>query len=276
MAGSTVKALKKTVEKSIPNGMLFVGFTGCGKTTSARVLKNTFNISNFDWRELNCSSQNGVEMARDLEKAYTSPPFSSKYRFYILDECHQLTTAAWQVLLKPVEDAPETTKFIFITSEPNKIPKAMLTRLSRFDFAPLTEVELVRWYVKNSDVDVDTEDLRKCAAASSGSAREFIKIVDGFIKTGEILPAMSSQDDAGGNIAYAIVKRKNWSTIAELIKGVTDYESTRIGILNYCSAMLLNGADGGYDIAKYFTKPTYEKGSFVLAVYSCVKGKSLN
>ena len=139
----TVKILKKVIEKQqYKNAYLLAGSSGCGKTTLSRCLARAINDSLDGLIEFDAASQNGIDQIRALVDTASQRSLSSVYKIILLDECHVLSNASWQVLLKTLEECPEYTIFIFCTTEPNKIPVTIQNRMQRFNIAKIGSQEI--------------------------------------------------------------------------------------------------------------------------------------
>lgn len=137
---STTQILKKQVEtNNISHSYLFCGPSGSGKTTLARILARKINNDKGQPYEIDAASNNGVDNIRlIIEDAKESPIDGSRYKVYIIDEVHMLTLAAFNALLKTLEDCYQYTIFIFCTTNPEKIPDTVQNRLMRFNFSPVS------------------------------------------------------------------------------------------------------------------------------------------
>lgn len=132
---SVVKIIKRQIETGqFKNAMLMRGASGCGKTTIARIIANMINEGCGEPIELDAASNNGVENVRQIIRDAQERSIDSKYKVYILDECHCFTAAAWQAFLKCIEEPPKYTIFIFCTTDPQKIPETILNRVQQFTF----------------------------------------------------------------------------------------------------------------------------------------------
>src|SRR6478752_713311 len=141
-------------QNRIAHAYLFVGPRGTGKTTMARIFAKCLNATggprvdfpdsdpkvqeiaegrSLDVLEIDGASNNGVEQVRDLRETCKYAPASSKFKIYIIDEVHMLTTAAFNALLKTLEEPPEHVKFMFATTDPEKVLPTILSRCQRFD-----------------------------------------------------------------------------------------------------------------------------------------------
>lgn len=133
--GPTIQILLKQLEtNTIMNCYLFTGPAGTGKTTIARILAKELNKGKGTPIEVDAASNNGVENVRDIINGAQLRALDGEYKVYILDECHMLSTGAWNAMLKMIEEPPKNTIFIFCTTDPQKIPATILSRVQRFDF----------------------------------------------------------------------------------------------------------------------------------------------
>ena len=132
--GSTIKILKQQVEKrTFGNCYLFAGSSGCGKTTLARIFANRINNNCGSPIEIDGASNNGVDAVRDIITSANERSLDSDYKIFLIDECHSLTSQSWQAFLKCIEEPPKYTIFMFCTTNPEKIPETILSRLIRFN-----------------------------------------------------------------------------------------------------------------------------------------------
>ncbi|ADL40366.1 clamp loader of DNA polymerase [Clostridium phage phiCTP1] len=119
--------------KEFKQAYLFIGSAGTGKTTLARILANAINANKGKPIEVDGASNNGVENVRKIIDDCKFKALDSKYKIYIIDECHMLTVGAWNAMLKVIEEPPANTIFMFCTTNPEKIPDTILSRVQRFD-----------------------------------------------------------------------------------------------------------------------------------------------
>lgn len=127
---SIIKILSRQLEThNIKNSYLFSGASGCGKTTIARAFANAINNNVGNPIEIDAASNNGIDNIREIIKSAKERSIDSKYKIYIIDECHMLTTQSWNALLKLIEEPPAYTIFMFATTDPQKIPATILNRV---------------------------------------------------------------------------------------------------------------------------------------------------
>ncbi len=180
----------------VGHAYLFTGARGVGKTSTARIFAKALNcqqgpapepcnrceicmsISNgedVDVLEIDGASNRGIEEIRQLRQSIAVRPSRSRYKIYIIDEVHMLTKEAFNALLKTLEEPPEHVKFIFCTTEPNKVPITILSRCQRFDFAGIRTTEIVdrlRTIAESEHVAVEDGVLDLVARKAAGSMRD--------------------------------------------------------------------------------------------------------
>lgn len=142
--GSTIKILKRQLElEKYTNCYLFTGPSGCGKTTLARIFGNKMNNNQGSLIEIDGASNNGVDAVRDIINSAKGRSIDSKYKIFIIDECHMITLAGWNAFLKCIEEPPMYTIFMFCTTNPEKIPATILNRVMRFNLSKV-DINLIK------------------------------------------------------------------------------------------------------------------------------------
>ena len=185
----------------IGHAYLFCGSRGTGKTSIAKIFARAINCenpvngdacgacsacralkdNNIDILEIDAASNNGVDEIRDLREKVKYPPINGKYKVYIVDEVHMLSTNAFNALLKTLEEPPKHVVFILATTEVHKLPATILSRCMRFDFKLVSVDELVKLLQKIFDsegVEYDEKALSLIARAGEGSVRDTLSIAD--------------------------------------------------------------------------------------------------
>ncbi|MCL2207998.1 MAG: DNA polymerase III subunit gamma/tau [Fibromonadales bacterium] len=208
---------------NIHHAFLFTGTRGVGKTTSARILAAMLNCtgdgeqkpcgececcraittgSSLDVSEFDAASNSGVEEMRELlEKTAEYPPMNSKYRALIIDEVHSLSSKAWSSMLKTLEEPPSYLIFILATTEANKIPATILSRVLRFDFKRLSPMQISKrlaFICEKEGINADPEALSIISEKADGSMRDALTIFDEvFAYCGKSITAESVQNALG-------------------------------------------------------------------------------
>lgn len=203
---NVVTTLKSAIQKNrLAHAYLFAGPRGIGKTSTARILAKALNCKNgpaispcgkcsscldiaqsrsLDVIEIDGASNTGVEDVRSLRENVKFAPTSGKFKIYIIDEVHMLSGAAFNALLKTLEEPPEFVKFIFATTHPDKIPSTVLSRCQRLDFRRISVIEMIsqlEYIVSKERIEVDREVLFAIAKASDGSLRDAESILDQLV-----------------------------------------------------------------------------------------------
>jgi DNA polymerase-3 subunit gamma/tau len=186
-------------EGRISHAYLFTGPRGVGKTSIARILAHAINelpydeLSNhLDIIEIDAASNNGVEDIRDLREKVLLAPISAKYKVYIIDEVHMLSTAAFNALLKTLEEPPAHVIFILATTEVHKLPATIISRTQRFHFLPIDKEKVVAHLAdiaQKERVEIKPEALTLIAEYGGGMMRDSVSLLDQLINTAAGKPA---------------------------------------------------------------------------------------
>ena len=166
------------------NAYLFVGGAGTGKTTTARIFANEINNHIGVPIELDAASNSSVEDVRNIIQQAKTKSLDSEYKVFIIDECHSLSNTAWQAFLKLIEEPPAKSIFIFCTTNPEKIPKTILSRVQRYDFKRISQKGIVNRldYIlneeRNEDDAHDMDALEYLAKLAEGGMRDAITLLD--------------------------------------------------------------------------------------------------
>ena len=183
-----VSVLKNAIDKDqISHAYLFYGSRGTGKTSIAKIFANEVNGNeiyqkeNVDIIEIDAASNNGVDEVRDIKEAIKFLPTEGKYKVYIIDEVHMLTTAAFNALLKTLEEPPAHVIFILATTEIHKIPATILSRCQRFEFKNLSQEQLIdrlKYIAKEENLVIEEAAIEKISTLAKGGLRDAISILD--------------------------------------------------------------------------------------------------
>ncbi|MEQ8579011.1 MAG: DNA polymerase III subunit gamma/tau [Balneola sp.] len=179
-------------QNRLSHAYMFCGPRGVGKTTMARVLARTINeIDNsvdgeslnqtLNVVEMDAASNNKVDDVHHLRETVRIPPQNGRYKVFIVDEVHMLSKAAFNALLKTLEEPPEHAIFIFATTEPHKVLPTILSRVQRFDFKRIAVDEIVRRLKKISEdenISIDDESLHVIAKKADGALRDALGLMD--------------------------------------------------------------------------------------------------
>ena len=202
------KTIQNAIQmKRVANAYLLTGVRGVGKTTTARIIAKSLNCTSIsenneefqepcgkcenciaisesrsvDVFEMDAASRTGISDIRELIEGVQYAPVSSKYKIYIIDEVHMLSTAAFNGLLKTLEEPPAHVKFIFATTEVRKIPTTILSRCQRYDLKRVEPPELIIFLTeicKKERVTIEDGALKIISRAADGSVRDGLSILD--------------------------------------------------------------------------------------------------
>jgi DNA polymerase-3 subunit gamma/tau len=212
------EAMVRTLRNAIATGriahaFMLTGVRGVGKTTTARIIARALNCVGKDGKggptvdpcgvcehcvaitedrdvdviEMDAASRTGVADARELIEGVRYRPVSARYKVYIIDEVHMLSTAAFNALLKTLEEPPPHVKFVFATTEIRKVPVTVLSRCQRFDLKRVPQDALVQWFgriAEQEKVEISPEALALVARAADGSVRDGLSMLDQAIAHG--------------------------------------------------------------------------------------------
>lgn len=204
----TTTLKNQIINNRIAHAYLLCGTRGTGKTSTAKILAKAVNCLNIkdgepcnecemckkinsglalDVIELDAASNNGVENIRDIISKVMTPPSEARYKVYIMDEVHMLSTGAVNAFLKTLEEPPSNTIFILATTDPQKLPITILSRCQRYDFTRIRSEDIflrLRAIVKEQGVFADDRSLNLIARISDGALRDAESILDQAISMG--------------------------------------------------------------------------------------------
>ncbi len=247
------RALKNAIETNrVGHAYLFTGARGVGKTSTARIFAKALNDpsgptvtpdnstdvaqaidsgEDVDVIEIDGASNRGIDEIRSLRANVGVRPSRSRYKIYIIDEVHMLTGAAFNALLKTLEEPPEHVKFIFCTTDPEKLPITVLSRCQRFDFAPVEVPKIVdrlREIVFAENAQADDAALELIARRAAGSMRDsqslleqVMSFCDGMLTAEQVHTMLGTADDERLHaLAKAMADRDAAEVLRQLDAGI--------------------------------------------------------
>ena len=276
--------IKKTLKNQlisdrVGHAYLFNGGRGTGKTTTAKILARAVNCLNpvdgepcneceickgaldgslTDIIEMDAASNNSVEDVRSIREAVNFLPTKAKYRVYIIDEVHMLSTGAFNALLKTLEEPPEHVKFILATTEPQKLPATILSRCQRFDFKRISNEDIVKdleYVCKESDIKITPKALELIAVLAEGGMRDALSILERCSQEGtDEIDENKVKDLVGipktvfiNNIVESVVDEdveKTLNNLEEVIEDGKDINNLVWKIIKYIKDILLYKSTG--------------------------------
>ena len=244
--------IAETISNSIktnksPNAYLFTGIRGVGKTTIARIVAKALNCENgikdlckekmcehckaitnsnhIDVLEMDAASKTGVDDVRDLIEFSRYGPTSAKYKIFIVDEVHQMSKAAFNALLKTLEEPPEYLKFVFATTEIKKLPITVVSRCQRFDLSRVKSRELFEFIKKVNEKEngkITDDALKLIVKISEGSVRDALSLLD------RALISLEKDSELDLSTAQKIFGRFDKSNLIELFKYILVGEEKKV------------------------------------------------
>lgn len=233
---ATKVILKQQLESGdIKNAYLFCGGAGTGKTTTARIFANEINKGKGNPVELDAASNNSVDDARDIIKQAKLTSLEGEYNIFILDEVHALSNQAWQAMLKVLEEPPAKSIFIMCTTDPQRIPKTILSRVQRYNFQRISQSGIeTRLATILSEENLGGDTKEECAKKeeaivfiakqSQGGMRDAITMLDKCLAY--------STDLTIENVVKAL-GMSDYDTMCKFLSAVIDVDNTsQIEIIN--------------------------------------------
>ena len=256
---ATVRTLRRQIEDGrIAHAYLFCGCRGTGKTTMAKLMSRAINCQNpnhgdpcgqceacraimsettMDVLELDAASNNSVDNIRELLEQVRYPAQLGRYKVYIIDEVHMLSTAAFNALLKTLEEPPAHVVFILATTEPQKLPATILSRVQRYDFGRIPSplmVDRMREALDDLGMEAEEEALRMVARAAEGAMRDAFSILDMCVAGAE-----------DGKVTAALTRELLGASDREFLFGFFDLLSSRDegGVMQKIDELMRSGRE---------------------------------
>lgn len=228
-----LKAMCESPELTNRN-FLFIGSAGCGKTTSARAVAHMLNGGKGQPIEIDAASHSGVDAMREIVQQARSYPVGCKYKVFIIDEVHSISSAGWQVLLKTLEENPAKSVFILCTTNPEKIPATILSRVQTFQFSKISLSGIqsrLEYIIKcenenGRNITYTTDAVNYIAKLSNGGMRDAITLLDKALAYGEDLTlenlakSLNLPDYDDYFLLLNAIAKKNNTEIADIIDRV--------------------------------------------------------
>ncbi len=227
-----IKTLKNAIKNNkITHAYLFTGPRGTGKTSIAKIMSKIINCENLigdlacdkclscieintkqstDIIEIDAASNNGVDEIREIRSKVNLTPSISKYKIYIIDEVHMLSTGAFNALLKTLEEPPKHVIFILATTEPHKIPTTILSRCQRFDFKKIEDSEMYRKIeevTEKEKIKIEELAIQEIARLSDGGMRDALSLLDKVISYNNEKITIEDVHNVNGTITQSDISK---------------------------------------------------------------------
>jgi len=271
----------------ISHAYLFTGTRGTGKTSTAHILSRAINCLDpidgdpcnvceicrgiiegniLDVLEIDAASNNSIDNIREIRDEVVYLPSQAKYKVYIIDEVHMLSTGAFNALLKTLEEPPEQVVFILATTEPHKVPQTIISRCQRHDFRKISAEGIMRQLVRiaaSNDMTVDDDALRLIARLSEGSMRDALGLLDQCIsirttETGAIPGSVTATASAAVAAADVVATSAAVDAVATAYTGDAAAVSDAVATADTGDAGDAGASENAVSIAGATVRITYD------------------
>jgi len=284
---SVIRSLRSSIENNIGSTFILHGPSGVGKTTIARIFASEVGCTELI--EKDAASNSGKDHIKDVIRSQDYHTFNGGARVFIIDECHGLSRAAWDVLLTTIEEVPKLNYWFFCTTEINKIPKTIKTRCNEIQLHPIGHSDILSLLEDVSDkekIDCSRNNMRLIAESCGGSPRKALKLLESSIGLSDTqFKSLMFQEDETGNgykIARAISKSSfdmnEVMNLCGLIKNENP-EVTRQTIRAYFTTICLRDHNNAWakSVLLAFEKPSVEQNKItdiVMRIFKLDKWRS--
>ena len=278
--------ITKTIKNALKNNKfshayIFSGPRGTGKTTIAKIIAKTLNCEKYpidepcenckncqdinnnnfsDIYEIDAASNNGVDEIRDLREKIGYLPAQGRYKVYIIDEVHMLTTGAFNALLKTLEEPPKHVVFILATTELYKVPATILSRCQKFDFRQISDIDMynkLEEIINKENIKITKDGINAIIKNSNGGLRDALSLLDQLISysnniTDEDVYSLTGNitDDYFIKIINNIINKdliSNFKIIDELLKNGKEISRILIDMIDFLKNILIVKHEEDYD-----------------------------
>lgn len=278
-----VSSLSKLVKKKeIPQVILFTGPTGCGKTTLARILANELKAGN-SLTEMDSAQFTGIDVIRDIRKKSRYIPIGGGAKVFIMDEVHQISSAAQEGFLKELEDTPKNVYYFLCTTNPEKLRPTLKGRCIQYQLELLSDEDmksLLESVVKKENENLDKKVYKSIVNNAKGHPRNALNILEQVLSVSnkkrlKIAENYEIEESESILLCRSLLNQEGYEAAQKILKGLQNQnaETIRRHVLAYCQTVLLgNDWKGSHKkaatILEEFSEPTYDMG-FVQIVRAC-------